>query len=164
MSTKAIMDVMADLIKLHQTFNQLAVEKTEAIKNSDMPSLDKLLKQETAYVKKLRKLEEDRLFVVNQYLANEGLVTEGVTMGNLVELVPSTEQVLLGKLQKALLSEIDRLRKRNELNQQLIEDSLRFVNLSLDLIAPEPEEVNYKRPTKTSYEENTGRSLFDSKA
>lgn len=162
--SKAIIQVLADLIKLHQRLNEFALEKTEIIKKNDMPSLDALLKKESAFIQQLRKLEEDRLYVTSDYMRSKGIETEGVTMAKLIELMPKEEQPLLKKLQQALLSEIERLRTNNELNQQLLLDSLRFVNFSLDLIAPEPEEVNYQRPTKTETGPSHGRSLFDSKA
>lgn len=164
MSAQAIAAVLADMIKLHKIFNELAIEKTGIIKKGDMPALDQLLKKETLLIKQLKKLEQDRLFVVNEYLSNKGMAKEDVTMDELIESATLEEQDVLQRLQKGLLSEIKMLQEHNELNQQLIQDSLRFVNLSLDLIAPDPEEVNYQRPTQKGYSEGSGRSIFDSKA
>lgn len=42
MSAKAIAAVLADMIKLHKIFNELATEKTEIIKKGDMPALSTL--------------------------------------------------------------------------------------------------------------------------
>lgn len=164
MSIQAIASVLADLIKLHKQFNEMAKEKTEIIRKNDMPALDQLLKKETALIKQLKKLEQDRLFVVNEYLRKKGIAREGVTMAGLIEMASGSEQVVLNKLQKGLLSEIEQLKEQNALNQQLLEDSLRFVNLSLDLIAPDPEDVNYRRPNSRGYEDGMNRSIFDSKA
>lgn len=165
MSAQAIAAVLADMIKLHKIFNELATEKTEIIKKGDMPALDQLLKKETLLLKKLKKLEQDRLFVVNEYLTFKGMAKEDVTMDELIQSATRDEQDVLQRLQKGLLSEIQLLQQHNELNQQLIADSLRFVNLSLDLIAPDPEEMTYQRPTKKkAYDEGQGRSIFDSKA
>ncbi|MEB1806673.1 MAG: flagellar protein FlgN [Bacillaceae bacterium] len=164
MSAKAVIAVLADLIKLHKTFNEIAQEKTEVVRKSDIPALDVLIKKEGALIHQLRKLEQDRLFVVEEFLKGKGLVTEGVTMDQLIELVPKEEHPILTKLHRALMSEIDTLKKSNELNQQLIEDSLRFVNLSLDLMAPEPDEITYQRPSQKNYDSEKKRSMFDSKA
>ncbi|WP_209121474.1 flagellar protein FlgN [Alkalihalobacillus sp. BA299] len=164
MSAKAVIKVLADLIKLHQVLNEIAVEKTEIVKKGEMPALDLLIKKEVALIQQLRKLEENRMLVVEQFFTDKGLVTEDVTMDQLIEHAPKDEQSLLLKLYRALLSEIDTLKKNNELNQQLIEDSLRFVNLSLDLLTPEPDDVNYQRPTKSNNDTVASRSIFDSKA
>ncbi|OLO38089.1 hypothetical protein BTR23_11880 [Alkalihalophilus pseudofirmus] len=164
MSAKAVIAVLADLIKLHKTFNEIAIEKTEVVKKSDIPALDMLIKKEGALIHQLNQLEQKRILVVEAFLNRKGLVTEGVTMEQVIEMAPKEEQPILTKLQRALMSEIDRLKKNNELNQQLIEDSLRFVNLSLDLMAPEPEEINYQRPAQKNYDSDTKRSIFDSKA
>lgn len=166
MSTKAIIAVLADLIKLHKTFNELAEKKAEVVKKGDMPALDDLIKQETTLIKKLKNLEEDRLFVVKEYLQSKGWMLEGVTMEQLIESAPKEEQLILSRLQKGLLSEMKKLQEQNQLNQQLIEESLRFVNLSLDLVAPQPDDdVNYQRPTNApkGYDLNGNRSMFDSK-
>ncbi|MDE5414041.1 flagellar protein FlgN [Alkalihalobacterium chitinilyticum] len=164
MSAKAVIAVLADLTKLHKTFNEIAREKTDVIQKNDMPALDVLIKKEGALIHQLRKLEQDRMIVVEEYLKSKGLVTEGVTMDQLLELAPKEEQPILTKIHRALMSEIDKLKQNNELNQQLIEDSLRFVNLSLDLMAPEPDDVTYQRPMQKNYEAGSSRSIFDSKA
>ncbi|MBU8905986.1 flagellar protein FlgN [Desertibacillus haloalkaliphilus] len=163
-TTKAIIDVIAKLVKAHQSLNELAKQKTEVLKKGDMPALDKISQQEMAHVQQLQKLEQDRLDFVDRYVKQKGLMTEGVTMDILLEHVPVNERVILKKLQDVLVAEVDTLKQQNELNQQLIEDSLRFVNLSLDLVMPEPDEVNYQRPTTSEPEPQYGRSLFDSKA
>ncbi|WP_216830369.1 flagellar protein FlgN [Alkalihalobacterium elongatum] len=164
MSAKAVIAVLADLIKVHKELNQIAVEKTEVVKKGEMAALDMLIKKESPFIHHLGKLEEKRVLAVEQFINEKGLVTEDVTMKQLIERAPQEEQTLLLKLYRALLSEIDILKKNNQLNQQLIEDSLRFVNLSLDLLTPEPEEVTYQRPTKNQYETGSSRSIFDSKA
>ncbi len=164
MSAKEIIAVIAEMIKLHKTFNELAIEKTDIIKKSDIKALDMLIKKEGALIHQLNQLEQKRMSVVEAFLNRKGLVTEGVTMEQVIEMAPKEEQPILTKLQRALMSEIDRLKKNNEQNQQLIEDSLRFVNLSLDLLAPEPEEINYQRPAQKNYDSDTKRSIFDSKA
>jgi hypothetical protein len=38
---------------------------------------------------------------------------------------------------------ISQIRQRNDLNQEMIYQSLQFVNLSLNLVAPQPEDFNY---------------------
>ncbi|WP_078555830.1 flagellar protein FlgN [Bacillus alkalicellulosilyticus] len=165
MSVKNITEVLVDLITVHKTFRELGENKTDIIKKGDMSALDLLMKTELVHVHKLKKLEEDRLFVVGQFLQRKGLATEGVTMEQLLQHVSPEEKNVLEKLQRALLAEIKGLKEVNEMNQQLLQDSLRFVNLSLDLLAPQQdEEVNYKKPTRSGYAEEHGRSMFDSKA
>lgn len=164
MSLQQITKILVALIQVHKQFNELAIEKTTIIQKSDMPALDQILKKETALITQLTKLEQNRILAVNNYLKDQGIMQKQATIEQLIEVVPENERVVLSKLQKALFAEIDQLKKQNELNQQLLEDSLHFVNLSLDLIAPDPDEVNYKRPNAKSYNEGMNRSIFDSKA
>ncbi|WP_026672376.1 flagellar protein FlgN [Alkalihalobacterium bogoriense] len=165
MSTKNIAEVLQELLSVHQAFRKLAKEKAEVLKKGDMPALDQLIKKEAVVIQQLKKLEQDRLFVVEQYLHSKGLVTEGVTMAQLIQMTSPEEQEVLEKLQQELLEEIEGLKAENELNQQLIQDSLRFVNLSLDMLSPQQDEdVNYKRPKSNQYEGGASRSIFDSRA
>lgn len=164
MSIQTIINLLGNLIKLHKQFNQFAIEKTEILKKNDMPALNELLKKETALIKQLKKLEQERRVALTNYLKEKGMAIENVTMDQLIEISSEEEQSILKKLQKGLLAEIDQLKKQNELNQQLLEDSLRFVNFSLDLIAPDFSDVNYTHPNQKAFEEGASRSLFDSKA
>lgn len=164
MSAKAIITVLAELIKVHKELNKIAADKTDIVKKGEISALDMLIQKEVPFIHQLKKLEENRQFEVEQFLKHKGMVTEGVTFNDLVECAPKEEQALLLKLYQALLAEIDTLKNHNDLNQQLIVDSLRFVNLSLDLITPEPDDVTYQRPTQKNYEASSSRSIFDSKA
>lgn len=164
MSIQQVATILAEIIQVHKQFNELASEKTDIIQKSDMPALNDLLKKETVLIKRLKKLEQDRILAVNEYLNKKEMPLDGATIEQLIEVAQEEEKDVLNKLQKALLAEIDQLKKQNELNQQLLEDSLHFVNLTLDLIAPDPDEVNYRRPNEKGYNEGVNRSIFDSKA
>lgn len=164
MSFERVVNILAHFIKIHKQMNELAIEKTEIIKKNDMPALDELIKKEASLIKQLKKLEQDRKKTVSEYARKYGLTSENVTISELVESVPEKERAILKKLQKGLLSEIGQLKKQNELNGQLLEDSLRYINFTLDLIVPDPEEYMYRRPSGKQSDEGTHRSIFDSRA
>ena len=69
------------------------------------------------------------------------------------------------KLEKAvteLLEVIIELRRSEKLNRDLIEQSMQFVQLSLDLLQPSDRNINYQKETKN--QSHIKRSVFDSKA
>jgi flagellar biosynthesis/type III secretory pathway chaperone len=163
MSAQQIIECMKKLGQVHTTFNQLAEEKTEALKKGDISHLRSLLQKESAYLKQLQQLEQERVRLVRFFITGKGLASEGGTITELLLHVTEEEKNQLISLQKELIEEIEKLKMQNELNQQLIQDSLRFVNLSLDVIQPQSDTGNYQRTTNDD-DEQLGRSLFDTKA
>lgn len=154
---------MKKLVQVHRTFNDLAEEKTVTLTKGDISHLRSLLQKESAILKQLQQLEQERARLVRFFINGKGLVTEGGTLNELIPHVTNEEKEELLSLQKDLIEQIEILKKKNELNQQLIQDSLRFVNLSLDVLQPELDTGNYGRTNKDD-DEPMGRSLFDSKA
>jgi hypothetical protein len=69
----------------------------------------------------------------------------------------------LTSYREELIRIVSELRSANELNQQLLEQSLSFVNMSLDLLTDSPEDdFIYKKPTQSPM--NSYRSLINKKA
>lgn len=155
---------MKKLIEIHQTFFEIAKEKTECLKKGDIAHLRSLMQKEVVQLKQLERVEQERIRLVQFFTQGKGLVTETGTLTELLPYVSDTEKEELVSLQKSLTEQINQLKQENELNQQLIQDSLRFVNLSLDVLKPEAETGNYGRPDKEIEGDIQARSLFDSKA
>lgn len=152
---------------VHERFNEQALKKEEAIKKGDMAGLDQVLKDESALLQHLRKLENSRQHLILQWMNEKELVKENVTMEQLLPLLPEKEREELSDWQKRLLIEIQKLKDQNELNRQMLEDSLRFVNLSLDAMHPQNQFSSYSGTGKNEDEDDFDpdkRSLFDSKA
>ena len=166
MSVKAITELLESLAMIHHELNQAAGQKVELIKKGDMPALEELVRAEAKLARKAQATEAMREKVVRTFLVSKGRVTENATLAEIKEWATAEEREQLDALQQRLLTEIHALKRQNELNQQLIEESLRFVNLSLDLMVPYQEDISYKRPNEHNEDQpyDTGRSLFDSKA
>lgn len=157
---------MQALVEVHETLNELAKEKTKHLVNGDMKALEGLMKREEAAAAKLEELERQRSQWVDQLLAEKGIVAEEPTMTDLLKFVDEEEKLKLMNVQQSLLEEIAALKQQNSLNQELIKQSLQYVNVSLNLLDPRTESPNYKRPVQNSKKQElqNGRSLFDSKA
>ncbi|MCT8140145.1 flagellar protein FlgN [Anaerobacillus sp. CMMVII] len=163
MSAQLIIECLKKLDQVHQSFHELAKEKTNVIIKGDISHFRMILQKETSQLKKLQQLEQERSRLVRYFLNGKGLAIESGTITELLPYISDMEKKELLELQKRLVAEIQSLKQTNDLNQQLIQDSLRFVNLSLDVLQPELETGNYNR-VKNNESEPLGRSLFDSKA
>lgn len=152
MERAQMISVLERLYKSHEDLLALGERKTEVLKAGDMKELDVLLKEEDLQVKKLQNIEKERLLK----FAN---VTLEDVLGGAVE--PEKEKLLY--LQERLISIYEALKDRNQLNQQLLEQSLQYVNMSLSLIQPQNEPDLYSKHHADEYTANS-ISLFDSKA
>ncbi|WP_090843759.1 flagellar protein FlgN [Alkalicoccus daliensis] len=162
--TEDLKKIFQALIVVHKRLNEQALLKEEIVKKGDIPALDQLMKDEMPLVTQLSKLENARRITVRSWLKEQGVVAEDATMEQISPAFSQEEQEMFRELQEALIAEVEQLQEQNELNRQLLEDSLRFVNLSLDAVQPQKNFASYSGKGESGEDDEQGRSLFDSKA
>lgn len=165
MSVQPIISILEKLEKMHKSLLEHAYKKTELVKNNDMEELDKILKVEQSHVAAIEQLEQLRQKKVVEFFQLKGIkVSSPPSVAELLEVIEDEEESQqLSDVRNRLLKVIDDLKKQNDLNQQLIYNSLQLVNVTLNMLRPQPEEINYSE--KTVRGGNAPRqSLFDSQA
>ena len=86
MSIEKILQSLNKLDMLHKSLLEVAYKKTEAIKTSDMDSLNQLLKDEQAHVAGISQLERQRQAEVTDYLRAKGIApTDNPTVALVLE-------------------------------------------------------------------------------
>ncbi|MBS4178276.1 flagellar protein FlgN [Lederbergia citrea] len=161
MSAQSLIESMEKLLALHNQLHETAVEKTKAIHNNDVQELNRIFREEQKYVAAIQVADKKRQQAVA--LLSNGNVE--VTISDIIDMLEGSDREQLTELQVKLLGVLTELKEVNALNQQLLTYSLQFVNMNLDLLAPEPELPNYsKTQSENNDHPNTGRSIFDSKA
>ena len=164
-----LVQVMQALTSVHERFNEQAAKKEKAIQQGDMPELDAIMKAESPLIQQLRKLENTRMYLVQEWMRENGVVKENITMDQLLPMFPGEQRGELQYWAERLMDEIGKLRERNERNQLLLQDSLKFVNMSLDAMTEDNRSFAGYSDTgsadnETGLADGPGRSLFDSKA
>lgn len=164
MSAEQLIQTLGKILLLHKSLHQLAQQKTELIKKGDTDALNNLLKEEKRHLQAIQKLELERQQISKIFLSNFDFNKNSTpTISDCIDFASSAEQQKLIQIKSDLQIQIKELADRNRLNQQLLMQSLQFVNMSLDLLIPEIDTYNYERPGQAQgYEE--GRSIFSSKA
>ncbi|MGG0284956.1 flagellar protein FlgN [Peribacillus butanolivorans] len=162
MSARNIIESLEKLIKFHKSFNQLALRKTTILKASDTEAITALLIEEQKHIKTISQTDKEREAAVEGFFTGKGAVRQTASIDTVMELTEPIETAALKRLKKELNDEVAKLKERNILNQQLIYQSLQFINVSLDMLRPQNQDMNYgksvKKPTKS------GIGIFDSKA
>jgi len=158
-----ISEAMNHLDKLHKNLLGLAYKKTELIKTGDMEGLDQLLKDEQKHVAAISQLESQRQQKVMEYLQAKGLAHAEPTVASVIEATDADEKEQIVLIRDELLRTINDLKWQNDLNQKLTYQSLQFVNLSLDMLRPRPESMNYSKDVIQRAKSSANNS-FDSQA
>lgn len=163
MSAQTLITQLTELTTLHERLAEISEEKTESIKSNDMEVLTKLLIDERKIVQTIEKLEQkrekevDRLYDAWNISSNERTVEHLLT-----KIEDENAKRELEDVVTKLINVIVSIRESEQLNSDLLQQSMQFVQLSLDLLQPTVQSVNYDEKHKKQQREN--QSIFDSRA
>lgn len=159
MSAENLIASMEKLYKLHKGLYDIAVKKTDIIKKGDMDALNQVLKDEQKYVAAIATIEKERQQAACVLVPNQ----ENPTVSDCYDLLNEIEQFQLAEIANSLSELVFELKEQNFLNQQLIHQSLQFVNMSLNLFNPQPEAINYGPPSGNQKNMKNTSGLFNSR-
>lgn len=164
MSAQAIIQTLNELIFHYKHINEMAKEKTNIVKNNKIEALQKIIKEENKLIRTIRKLEGALMKETRSFLLEKGVSTEEPTISKMIEVAEDYEKEALLERKNVLENELKELKRQNDLNQQLLEQSLQFVEMSLDLLNPDIDAYNYDPSNIAEQErERLNISFFDSK-
>ncbi|WP_226085909.1 flagellar protein FlgN [Mesobacillus sp. S13] len=156
MSAESLTVIMNKMLKLHKSLYELTVKKTGIVKKGDTAALDQLLKDEQAHMAAINKLEQERQAVSRS-------ISPDASLQEIAEANPVEKNQLL-KIKADLVEVISEIKARNELNQQMIHQSLQFINFSKSLVMPQEKEINYGPPAGKKAKPGQSPGMFNSKA
>ncbi len=164
MSIRSILSSLERLLQLHQSLLELSFQKTELLKKGDITTLQKLLKTEQKHIQAVDTMEKKRLDSTKVWSETNQMVSDDVTVTTILEALPDGEERnQLESLTTKLAETLVQLKAQEGLNQQLTNQSLQFVQMNLDMIAPSIKQMNYGN-IKNQNDPQSKRSVFDSKA
>ncbi|MEG0472392.1 MAG: flagellar protein FlgN [Solibacillus sp.] len=149
MSITNIIATLEKLEKMHKSLLELAVTKTDYIKQGDMEKLDQMIKNEQAHIAAIDTLEQQRQSMVTDYLRAKGIAfTDIPTVADVIDAANSTEPAdvteSLKNVRQRLVEVLANLKNQNDLNQKMVFNSLQMVNITLDAMRPrQQEQFNY---------------------
>ena len=164
MSAEIIIQHLLTLIKLHKSFNEIAKSKTQVMIEGDIEKLKGILSKENKHTQAIQTVSQQIVEESKRFLTAYQK-KESSTISEVIQYAQSSEKEKLVELKHDLEQQIIELQNQNEINQELLQQSLDFVHQSLDILMPDIESLNY-----SSNEENRSesrkeiKSIFDSKA
>lgn len=154
---QTVITILEKELKLYRELYDLVKRQTTIIKDGDINVLNELLKQQQKYVTTMSVLEEERQQELARMFPEKSPLP---TIRECIEIAPEDEKTRLRKLHHELTEVLTDVRETNELNQQLLEQSLEFVNFSINLLRPQQENINYGPPQKKQPAQGTS-SIFN---
>lgn len=158
-------DLLDNLIRFHKALYTLAAHKKDVLVKGDVDELVAITRQEQKLIKGVTAAEAARQTLVQELTEKKGFALQEGTLAELIKLTTSAEEkTRLASYRDELVRIVAELREANELNQQLLEQSLSFVNMTLDLITDTPEDdFIYGNPSTDTYRQ-ASRTFFNKKA
>jgi len=164
MSVQSIIEVLQQQEDIYRELIATAEAKTPVLVNNDLQQLNLIIMQERKLVKKAEELEKQRYQMTYNHFATLG-TRYRYKLVDLIQVVHiAEEKQTLMKFHKELNALLADLQEKNELNQQLIQQSLSFLDYSLELLVDYPEEeYTYQHPQQSGYGKQ-GKGRFDIKS
>lgn len=165
MALTTLIESLTRLDETHEELLRLAAVKKQAIMDNKVEALIELTNKESKLTKLTGQLEQQRMDAAHDFLQTVGIRSKlNLNLTELSRLVFDPEdKARLQHIQQKLGSTLRELKKANELNQKLIEQSLVFIDYSIDLLVGRPnQDITYQHPSaKGGY---TGRpGIFDTR-
>ncbi len=157
----SLVEILEAQSRLYQELLSLAKEKQPVLVKGDLAKLEELTKREREIVFQVGRLEEQR-FKVQQALANHfGVPATELTISLILE---KFEEPLKGRV--SIIAQefsviLDELKNHNELNTQLVEQSLSYIDFMVNILTAVDEPPTYQGQ-ETGNTQQSAR-LFDKK-
>lgn len=166
MTVSKVIETLDSLAEMHEHLLQTGLEKKQAIIDKDLDSLMRIMRVETKLIKDITTLDFERVAACRKLMIEKGVknrlnTTYRQLMG--VVFVPE-ERLQLQAVHERLERALKELKHLNDLNQTLLNQSLDFIQFSIELfISPEDESYTYKHPSTISSNSNR-YGLYNTKA
>ena len=166
MSIQPLLETMNILQEAHEALLDLARDKTQVLVQNDINQLNLIVNKESKWVRTIAEADQQRLQLISSYLISRGYnPNPKITISDLVKVIFKAEdKQALSQAQQKLLVTIKELKDSNTINQQLIEQSLSFINYTIDLVLGAPDDdVVYQNPHHHAFGAKRA-GIFDTKA
>lgn len=149
-------ELLEQELKILEELLVISEEKTEILVENDVEKLESVLPKEEELIKGIVSLENERMSVLN----NWGVAME-TPISDIINKVPEGSEELK-ELGDKLSDVMSKLKRKNDLNNSIMQENLDWLDFNLNLITSTQAPVGYDDENR---ETSAGdRSIFDTKA
>jgi flagellar biosynthesis/type III secretory pathway chaperone len=164
MGIQPLIEHLQRLVDYHTQLIGYGEEKREILVSGQTERLNSITQQEIKWIKQIQQTELSLRGHVDQWMHDRGIEINGPTIHDVVSALDQIEDKrTVREWRDRLLQSVGQLQKMNRLNQSLVEQSLTFVEHTLDILTESPEsELTYSKPSPNKQQPRRG--FFDKKA
>ncbi|MCM3288573.1 flagellar protein FlgN [Paenibacillus sp. MER 180] len=165
MSVQRIMESLSLLNDLHKQLIDIAEEKKQVIIKNDVEGLSQLMTKESRLLKRVAEADEDRLQAAQEFILEKGIRSQlNLTVTEITRLVFNAEErEQIVSLRDNLSNTINKLKVKNDQNQDLLRQSLEFIDFSINIFMGAEDDGIYRADSAQAYGHQRNK-LFDTKA
>ena len=149
--------------KIYRELLSLSNEKKDYILEGKVKEIDKIVQIESSLIIEISKLEKVREATVQALAEGYGLPQENLTVSYISEKIKDPRSKILAEITDSISKTLVDLKEINDTNGKLLEQSLEYINFSVNLINSSLEPQNGVYEAKTGETTGEKRSLFDAK-
>lgn len=155
MAISTLIELLERLDEVHLQMLDLAASKKQAIMDNKVDDLIEIMNRESKMVRQIESLEAQRAEAAYSFLQGVGIRSNlNLNLTELSRLVfDPEEKARLLEVRDQLSGTLTRLKKAADLNKLLIEQSLAYIDYSVDLMVERPnQDVTYQHPASRVHE------------
>jgi len=129
-------DVLEKEASVYEDFLSIQKGKTDILVNGNISELEKMIKTEQSFFEEIQGLEAEREQIIEQIAQKTKTDSSALNLTWMINNYVKPEQAnKLKSLRDKILNTVNELKKVNEQNARLINNSLEYINFSINLIA-----------------------------
>jgi flagellar biosynthesis/type III secretory pathway chaperone len=130
-----IISILKEEYGYYKDILELSKSKKKIITEGKVGELDKIVKLEQNMILNIGQLEKKREEEVSKLCSILGVKHDKITVSEIAKVIQEEQKNELEKVQSELLEILSELKSVNDLNGQLLEQSLEYIDYSINLIA-----------------------------
>lgn len=130
-----IISILKEEYGYYKDILELSKSKKKIITEGKVGELDKIVKLEQNMILNIGQLEKKREEEVSKLCSILGVKHDKITVSEIAKVIQEEQKNELEKVQSEFLEILSELKSVNDLNGQLLEQSLEYIDYSINLIA-----------------------------
>jgi len=155
---KQMIEILKKQLEIYKEILKISEDKTDIIVKDKVEELKPMVEREETLVEGYIKLEKERLGIIKGFAESKG-ITKMLRINDLCEYFPDDADEMQ-RLKNEILEVTKKIKVKNAVNQELVQNSLDFLNFSIGILAGTNTGTStYGKEGNTL--ENEARNFFD---
>lgn len=148
--------------KLYQALLDLGEQKSRLVINNEVRELEQLTEKEHQFIREMSRFEQIRQSLLQHFAQEKELEEAPQNLSGLLLFLSENDQKEINALRDELADLVARIGEKNRLNESLIQQSLDFIRLNIELMT---QEGSSSTPYDSKADDNKkqNKRLFDAK-